>query len=1120
MSNGHVPDAFDPIPTFQQSAAIHPHPALSPDGIRAFRHRKTRVRIVHFSTPGPLVSATMYVGTEPISNAGHAHTLEHIIFLGSHNHPRSFLDNLACRCIANGTNAWTGNEHTAYNTTSAGFEGFAHLLPAFLDHVLRPRISEPGFASEVYHIRADGKEAGVVFCEMQARQNTEDDLSDNRLRAELVAGTPLQYDAGGLCDHIRHLTNQDVAQFHRDQYCTANVSVVVGGAFDTNRLLDCVEPILDEIASAPGFNPGQPGWQNPLKLLPLPSHSQVVVPFPCPDQDIGTVIMSWRGPGATEKERNLAIDMFLRYLCQDVWSPLRQKFVENEDQLASDIYFAQEPLYDVSLLSLSFCGVHHLDDDDDDEDDDGEAEAAEEEHSEQGNQLPENGDTGAHGVMNNSANHNKEDPTGKKTVEEATFLTSGDLQRQVIACLREMLDNNELPGGIEAVRATVKKERDDQLALLESGSHEVISFDLKDELVYGHRGGLIIGEETRGFLAKYESLLIKDESYWISLLRDQFIEPPRVDIITVPDGQLAEKLAKEETAAVAERVSRLGKEALDKIGKENEERIDSIKAGKLDPELFPPMPSTANISRWPYSVTQKVGDDFYTQAVTLDTDFIHCSIMLDTSTLTLTQRLMLPLLCELVPTCDVLLSDGSYIPYTDNSRAVRESTISTEYSGVYLGFNTGLAKQCVIIHFSATPSSFEEACRLKMKTFFQAEITPERVAAISQTLVANTTESMRDGSSVLCAAISLLPYLECNKTKKTDVPNFLLTNCLTMNALETFLSEEFTRKKPQKGVQRNVMKIMHNSLDALRSLSGSNVFVQVAAKDPDSAHGIISRHWSKMQQAFLSRSPDGAVLTVSPYKNAHAISRRKHMTLETVLQGGELARIIGISGVESSSLEVWVDSPVYEGHADYSGLTVLLEMLCRMEGPLANAVRGAGLAYGVSMSNSSFRGHLSVDIYESASPAAAWDAICDALLQFRSALKNPEESGLHVDLETSKAARLYTQTRDRSTPEAIEISAIAKTALGTPASPLADRILEEAVETVSLEILADIFDRHVARLLEPLNRMVVLTCGQCAVQEIIAGFAECSRPVAFTESTIDSLQLPQVDQFVKVLKKP
>lgn len=52
---------------------------LGRNGIRAWTHTSSGVRIVRFCAPGPVVSLTIYVGTEPVSNGGEPHTLEHIM---------------------------------------------------------------------------------------------------------------------------------------------------------------------------------------------------------------------------------------------------------------------------------------------------------------------------------------------------------------------------------------------------------------------------------------------------------------------------------------------------------------------------------------------------------------------------------------------------------------------------------------------------------------------------------------------------------------------------------------------------------------------------------------------------------------------------------------------------------------------------------------------------------------------------------------------------------------------------------------------------------------------------------------------------------------------------------
>lgn len=51
-----------------------------------------------------------FLATEAHDNDGIPHTLEHLIFLGSEDYSyKGVLDLLANRCLASGTNAWTGN---------------------------------------------------------------------------------------------------------------------------------------------------------------------------------------------------------------------------------------------------------------------------------------------------------------------------------------------------------------------------------------------------------------------------------------------------------------------------------------------------------------------------------------------------------------------------------------------------------------------------------------------------------------------------------------------------------------------------------------------------------------------------------------------------------------------------------------------------------------------------------------------------------------------------------------------------------------------------------------------------------------------------------------------------
>lgn len=1110
-----IPNGFVKLPVFADGQPIpgaSSKGVLGPKGIRAYRHLASAVRFVIFSAPGPLVSATIVVGTEPISHAGHPHTLEHIVFLGSQNYPqRGYLDNLACRCLSDGTNAWTETEHTAYTAKTAGLQGFLNLLPCYLDHVLRPVINRPAFDSEVYRILPDGKEAGVVFCEMQARENTENDIHDHVLRSLVFEGTPLALDAGGLCRHIRTLGNDDIARFHRDQYCGANVSVIVGGSnISSQILLSSVKPLLDEIASAPNFDSGTPRWKRVLTLRPLPPVTRKTVKFPSPDLSIGTVTLAWRSPSCRHEEECAVIDILLRYLAEDLWSPLRQRYVEIEEQLASDIYGSQEVFLSGGVIELSFQGVDHHGDDDDDDDD--------------GDDVDEESDSKTEKVAIGDHSYDLDDI--EEEPEKDSYLLSGRLEADVMKYLHAISSSAELPGGLSAISVALRKEREDMLFALESSSHSTVPDHLLGELVYGSNESFIIGKELRNFSNVYDGLEAKDESFWLSALKRFFVDAPRVELVMVPDEELADELAEADQKSLNDRVESLGRTELEKMGRASEERIATLKPPQFKAESFPPIPSTTTISRFPYSVVQHRWSDFTLQSVALETDFVTCHIFLDTKRLSFEQRIWLPILSDLMASCDILLEDGCYLPYTDHSRAICEATIGNQ-SEITLGFGSK-AHQCMILSFVCTPEMFEEAADSMLRTIFQSEVTSDRIATISQTFSASITSKMRDAESVLSACMSLIPYTT-GKCKKKDLPNFALNNIVGSTPLVSFLCEEFTKNGGKKRLKESVVKKFNDTLRALRNLSAMDTFVQITAREPEPASRILRNLWCEKKSKFGNSDLESISHIVSANGDSGnencdelPISRRTCGSLVSLLRGlGVVSKVIGIGGVESSFLEMQVDSEVYVGHSDWSALAVLIEMLCRIEGPLSDAVRGAGLAYGVELHNYTWQGRLELSIFDSSSVAHAWDAVCDCLDNYDKSFDAPsEQSMLEVELDTAKASVLFNLNCGRSSPESIGTGVVSRSALGAPCSPSADQALEEEVERVSLRCVKRVFDAHIKRLYTSAEgRLAMVVCGQANVEETVQTFADCKWPLTMTVCGIEDVHIKQVELFLKSLKK-
>lgn len=1099
-----LPSGFSTLPTFAQSCAIEPAfsvPILAPNGIQAWTHDASGVRIILFATAGPLVSTTIFVGTEPISNAGHPHTLEHIVFLGSHNHPqRGYLDTLAYRCMSCGTNAWTDTEFTAYTTVNAGFEGCSNLLPCYLDHVLRPKINEASFASEVYHIRKNGKEAGVVFCEMQGRENTEADLSEHALMETLFEGTPLGLAAAGLCKDISKLHNEDIQRFHYDQYCGANVSVVIGGQnVSPIELLASVKPLLDEIAAQPGYTKGQPMWRSPIDLKPLPPITNRIVPFPCPDADIGSLIIGWRGPSVFELETNEALYIIIRYLAHNVWSPLPQAFVEVKDQLAGDVDYGFDTYADTSAVSFIFSGVqHHGDSQETDDDEDTESEESEDDDESISDESESDG------------SHMEKEP-------HESFLLSGKLEKQVMALLEDIVIKGKIPEGIQAIHNCIDKEMEQHLTQLESGAHEQVPHCLIEEIVYGHRCSLQIGESVRGHVARLKSLKSRDEKYWISLIKKYLIDAPRVNILMVPDAELAEKLSKQEQLSVENRKNTLGEKALERMDLDAKKHMASLEKRQFSGNMFPKVPSRVHIPRWMYDVAQDRHTQYYIESVKIDSDFIHCNLLLDTSRIPIEQRIFLPLVAELLPSADVLEEDGSIIPYTENARRLSELTISGEDAGLCIGHDSDCGDQCVGIHFAAMPESFAEAAELMCKTFFQSKVTSERIAVLAQSAVAGMTSSMRDAEEVLESAVTQIPLLEKRGRNKGYIPNSILADLCGSYPMFSLLNEEFTKKQGDKKQEYWIQKI-EDTISSLRNLSSYDIYLQITAKDPEKGHATFSEIWKRKREKFTTRVDAVSRETMKQRAMGRLpISWWRKLPSEKMVGKPQIAKIIGVAGVETSCFQVFTDTTVRVGDNDWPALHILLEMIRRIEGPLTNAIRGAGLAYDASISYSAMDEQICAGVAESSTPAAAWDALFDCLGKFGRELENESEE-MVFDMDTARMGCLFSMHEERSTPDDIESVVLRRTAMGLKVGVKQDEELEQKVEEVTLGDVKRVFDRYVSGLGQEKGRMVVVVCGQGMVEETRNKFAKCKNKLLLQEMSVADLCSIEVKEVISKLK--
>ncbi|KAF9918748.1 hypothetical protein BX616_006122 [Lobosporangium transversale] len=294
--------------------------------ITKFRSNKSGLSVVHVDNEGPIVNGYFTLATESFDDDGCPHTLEHFVFLGSELYPfKGVLDGLANRALANGTNAWTDVDHTAY---------------IYIDHILYPTMTEAAYYTEVHNINGDGEDAGVVYCEMQGRENSSSSIMELcRQRTMYPESSGYRYETGGLMANLRSLKAEKIRQYHRDYYRPDNLCLIISGRVDHQKLLDALGPVEERILSKGPLPPMKRPWVDSPQAPLLNETTKTTVTFPSEDEDMGEVAINWFGPPITDFLTFQALDILETYLTDSAVAILKKEMVEIEDPYCTSVDF-------------------------------------------------------------------------------------------------------------------------------------------------------------------------------------------------------------------------------------------------------------------------------------------------------------------------------------------------------------------------------------------------------------------------------------------------------------------------------------------------------------------------------------------------------------------------------------------------------------------------------------------------------------------------------------------------------------------------------------------------------------------------------------------------------------
>lgn len=264
-----------------------------------YESSRTGLRVAVVDRRSTKVLGDFCLATEIHDDSGAPHTLEHLIFMGSRSHQyKGILDKLANRAYSS-TNAWTDTDHTNYTLETAGWAGFAQILPIYLEHIILPTLHDSACYTEVHHVDGDGNDAGVVYSEMQALQNSAGEIMDLETKKLMFPEQiGYRYETGGMMEPLRVLTNERIRDFHKLMYQPKNLRLCITGQVDHKELLTILDKFEDGILNhIPAMStPFKRPWIESPQPPAIEEDILKRVEFPEEDESVGEVYTCMFGP--------------------------------------------------------------------------------------------------------------------------------------------------------------------------------------------------------------------------------------------------------------------------------------------------------------------------------------------------------------------------------------------------------------------------------------------------------------------------------------------------------------------------------------------------------------------------------------------------------------------------------------------------------------------------------------------------------------------------------------------------------------------------------------------------------------------------------------------------------
>jgi Zn-dependent M16 (insulinase) family peptidase len=485
----------------------------------------------------------------------------------------------------------------------------------------------------------------------------------------------------------------------------------------------------------------------------------------------------------------------------------------------------------------------------------------------------------------------------------------------------------------------------------EIGNDEYKDAIIKDHL-FGNRDGSDL-EEGMATLNVFKELEKWTEEQWRDYLKKWMVDAHHVSLLGKPSLALSDKMKAEEVARVKAQQEKLGEEGLKRLAEklkaaqdENdkpipEEIIASVKVPSTDSIHFYETTTARSglakkLGTEENRIQQIVDKDengmpLFIHFEHIPTSFVHFGLILGTANLPTDLKPLLGVyLTNFFAT--PVVKDGKRIEFEEIITKLEQDTI--EYS-LDRGSEVGNSEM-LYIPFVAESAKFATCVQWLRTMLVDSVFDTERIITAVKKMLADVPEEKRGGNSMAFAVDRMIHYNAASSVRATNT----LVKALYLKRILNLLKTE-----PQKVIDK---------LEALRNhlLTFSNMRVLVTA-NLETLQNPVST-FKHLTDAF----PPGAEPTLHPIDDRNA-------GLSDIGRNPGGAHYLISMPIDSSFAVLTASGPKGHTNAQLPPLMVALAYLDAVEGPMWQAIRGTGLAYGTNFFRDPETGLLKFRIYKS-----------------------------------------------------------------------------------------------------------------------------------------------------------